>query len=136
MKISPRDLPHADQRLALIDKRSTAVIDKLPQRLDCYRSQWERDYAKHLAMREAAGEIRWWFYESVRLKIGTGAAYTPDFVVAYRFGDALDLEFHEVKGHRREASIVRLKVASSLYPFRFFIVTKERGAWKVEEVRK
>jgi hypothetical protein len=69
-------------------------------------------------------------FEEITLALGGGARYTPDFWVQ---GDDDVLEFHEVKGHWREAAKVRIKVASAKYPqFRFKAFRKEKKVWHVE----
>jgi hypothetical protein len=80
------------------------------------------------------GSLREWHYEAVSLRLGQGAWYQPDFMLVWHDGE---ISFDETKGLRREAAIVRIKVAAKLYPFRFRIVRKgKRGeaTWVVEEV--
>lgn len=47
------------------------------------------------------------------------------------------MELHEVKGHWQDDARVKIKVASSLYPFRFQAVRvkpkREGGGWDIEE---
>jgi hypothetical protein len=98
-----------------------------------YRSKWEADYARCLELQRSAGYILAWSYEPVRLLIGAKAYYTPDFLVftreqSNRHDDSR--EFHEVKGYRREAAMVRLKAAALRYPDdTFVLVTKKDGQW-------
>jgi hypothetical protein len=92
-----------------------------------YRSKWEADYAKYLHALTVTGRIRGWSYESERLPIGVGASYTPDFYVTPLRGR---MEFHEVKGYRREAAMVRIRAAAKQYTqYRFVLVTKRDGQW-------
>lgn len=92
-----------------------------------YRSKWEHAYASHLDFEKWIGDIADWAYEPQKLEIGIGAKYTPDFRVVQTDGA---IEFHEVKGHRREAAIVRIKSAAKQYPeFTFVLVTKKDGQW-------
>ena len=95
----------------------------------------EARYAAHLEVMKRAGLIADWRFERVRLKLGEGAWYTPDFLVVTHDGH---LDLHEVKGSFfREAAKVRIKVAASLYPwFRFLVVREKRegGGWSEEEV--
>ena len=75
--------------------------------------RFEADYL--LAMR-LAGEIGKYRYESYSVKLGNGCSYTPDWSAINAAGT---LVFWEVKaGSRRqkEAGILSLKVAASLYP--------------------
>lgn len=102
----------------------------------------EAAYAREvLDVRKAAGEVYGYWYESIKLRLANGAWYTPDFAVHVvtrgPHGINRRWEFHEVKGHWREAARVRIKVASDRYPFRFIAVQKlkkkDGGGWKFEE---
>ena len=99
-----------------------------------FRSKLEERFAGELELRRRAGELCWWAYEPVRLKLGEGATYCPDFGTVDADGR---FELWETKGFRREASIVRLKVAASLYWWwRFKLVTADGPrAFRVEDVR-
>ena len=101
----------------------------------------EDAYAQVLEARRRRGEISSWAYEATRFILsaakiggrGRGSSYKPDFLVTLLDGRH---EFHECKGFRRQAGIVRLKVAAALYPqFGWFFVTRAKGSWKVEEVK-
>lgn len=102
-------------------------------RKDAYASSTEREYAETLKLRKMAGEIYDWAYEPVRLRIGDGAFYRPDFQVINLNGV---IEYHEVKGFWREAAKVRIRAAKALHPYSFFVVTKGKGVmtWKIEEI--
>lgn len=93
-----------------------------------YKSGLERAYAERLDAMKADGQIHAWDYESVSLRIGAGQAwYTPDFRVITPEGE---IEFHEVKGHMREAARVRFLAARARYPeHRFVMVAREGGKW-------
>jgi predicted secreted hydrolase len=100
---------------------------------DPYRSQLERDYAAHLDMLKGAGEVEWWAYEAVRLRIADGkreAFYKPDFTVILMAGET---EFHECKGFWRTADRLRIKVAASRFPWRFIGIQRDGAGWKREE---
>lgn len=94
----------------------------------------EAAYDQHLELRERAGEIAWRKFEGVKLRLADNTFYTPDFAVM-----AIDgvLEMHEVKGFWEDDARVKVKVAASLYPFRFYGITarakKHGGGWAVEE---
>lgn len=60
---------------------------------------------EQITPRILAGEWLRWRYEDIRLRIGDGAWYTPDF---YTVDIAGRVHFHEIKGHMREAARVRL----------------------------
>lgn len=90
----------------------------------------EDAYAQHLELLKHAGEVLWFQYEAIKLRLADGAYYKPDYAVLMR--DCL-LELHEVKGFWREAARVRIKVAASIYPFKFVAVKKVKGGWEREE---
>lgn len=84
----------------------------------------ESAYAKRLELERLAGLWQWWAFEPMTFALGHGARYTPDFGLIDPGGH---LVLHETKGHWREAALVRIKVAASLYPFRFVGVTRPKG---------
>lgn len=95
----------------------------------------ESAYAMELELRKRAGEIYWYGFEAIKLRLADNTYYTPDFAIVKPFG--MNLEFHEVKGFWREDARVKIKVAAEMFPFQFTAVTKRKqrdgGGWKVEE---
>ena len=91
----------------------------------------ERDYALHLEAQRQADEIRHWTYESMRVRIGNGAWYKPDFVV---ITNEDFIELHEVKGRWMEAARVRIRSAAKQYPeYTFIAIQRKRKQWIIEE---
>lgn len=98
----------------------------------------ERAYADVLYTQMLGGEILAYKFEAIKLRLGEGAWYTPDFLVVKpeRF------EIHEVKGKFfREAAKVRIKVAAETYPhFKFYVVRMDKPSrrlithWHYEEI--
>lgn len=76
-----------------------------------------------------AGEILWYRFEGVKLRLANKTFYEPDFIVLRKSGE---LEVHEVKGRWMDDARVKIKVAASQYPFQFIAVTRNRGDWKEE----
>lgn len=95
-----------------------------------YKSKLEYEYSLYLTALKSRGEILWWRYEGISIKLADGAKYTPDFAVVNSAGE---LEFHETKGHWREAARVRIRVAAELNPFRFVAITRGSQGWQREE---
>lgn len=91
----------------------------------------ERSHAEGLELRKRAGEVLWWAYEGITLKLAPDTRYTPDFAVMLADGT---LEIHETKGFMEEAAWVRLKLAAELFPFRFILFQLKKGAIEVTEV--
>lgn len=76
----------------------------------------EAAYSLQLRARQIAGEVLWFKYEAVKLRLAEKTFYTPDFAVMLDNGE---LEMHECKGWMEEDANVKIKVAASMYPFRF-----------------
>lgn len=89
----------------------------------------EAEYERALQARQSAGEVLWWSFEAVKLKLAPNTFLTPDFAVMLADGT---IEIHEVKGHWEDDARVKIKVAAAMFPFQFVAIRKERGAW-VEE---
>lgn len=90
----------------------------------------EAAYAQHLEFRKQAGEIEWWAFEPMRVRLADNTFYRPDFGVL-RDGR---LEFHETKGWMREAARVRLNVAAEHLPFSFYLVKQRNQAWVITPI--
>ena len=112
----------------------------------------ELRYMDHLKARQIAGEVVWWEFEPVTLKLADGLRYTPDFAVLP--ANTFELEFHEVKAGIKqktrdgtkqltgkiepyfsdEGAKPKLKVAADKFPFTFFVCWEEgAGNWKMRE---
>lgn len=105
-----------------------------PAQCPRYRSKTEARYVQFLDLEVRAGNVIRWLYEPLRLEIGPGARYTPDFAV-WRPGCNLP-ELHEVKGgFVREAARVRFRAAVRAWPgFRWFWCVYRSRRWIVEEI--
>lgn len=94
----------------------------------------EAAYSEVLRMRQIAGEVAWFKFEGVKLRLADSTFYSPDFAVMLASGQ---MEMHEVKGFWQDDARVKIKVAADLYPFRFIAVQplpkKSGGGWKAEE---
>jgi hypothetical protein len=94
----------------------------------------EAAYASTLEARRFAGEVAWFKFEGVKLRLADNTFYTPDFAVMLADGT---LEMHEVKGFWQDDARVKIKVASDLYPLKFIAVRlklkKDGGGWALED---
>ena len=94
----------------------------------------ERDYGAELEQRRRAGEVLWYRFEGIKLRLADSTFYTPDFAVQLVDGT---LECHEVKGHWQDDARVKIKVAAEMYPLRFVAVRRipkrDGGGFAVEE---
>lgn len=93
----------------------------------------EAAYAEFLEKLKGLGDVVWYKFEGVKLRLADNTFLTVDFAVMRADGA---LEMHEVKGHWMEDARVKMKVAADMYPFRFIavkpIAKKAGGGWKVE----
>ncbi|MGU3540024.1 DUF1064 domain-containing protein [Methylobacterium sp. A54F] len=94
----------------------------------------EEAYARHLEAMRATGELAWFLFEGVKLRLSDACFYTPDFAVMRADGA---LEMHEVKGFWADDARVKIKVAAERFPFRFVAIRalskKAGGGWEVED---
>ncbi|WP_437621274.1 DUF1064 domain-containing protein [Escherichia coli] len=94
----------------------------------------ESAYCQHLELRKRAGEIVWYRFEGIKLRLADNTFYTPDFAVMLATGE---MELHEVKGFWTDDARVKTKVAADQYPFRIIGVKvkpkKAGGGWDIEE---
>lgn len=97
------------------------------------RNKTEALYEADLVARQQAGEILWFTFEGVKLRLADNTFYTPDFAVMLSSGL---MEMHEVKGFWQDDARVKIKVAAELYPFRFIAAVprkkKDGGGWNIE----
>jgi len=90
----------------------------------------EKAYKEHLKLRLKAGEVLWFGFEKIKVKLARRTYYTADFTVLLANGA---FEFHEVKGHWEEDARVKIKVAAEQFPFRFIGVKKDGDNWIYED---
>lgn len=111
-------------------KPSQQALGRLPAG---QMNRTEEAYARLLDTLIACKDVLWWKFEGVKLRLAANTFYSPDFLVLRSDGA---LECHEVKGHWQDDARVKIKVAASIYPFKFIAaqpVSKKAGGWKVEE---
>ena len=98
------------------------------------RNKTEKAYGDFLYALQVTGEILWYRFEGLKLRLADSTFYTPDYAVMRKNGQ---LECHEVKGFWQDDARVKIKIAADAYPFRFLAVRprpkKEGGGWNVEE---
>lgn len=81
-----------------------------------------------------AGEIVWYRFEGLKLRLADNTFYTPDFAVMLANSQ---IECHETKGFWRDDARQKIKIAADMYPFRFIALKvkakKDGGGWAIEE---
>jgi hypothetical protein len=90
----------------------------------------EAAYAQILELRKRAGEIQWYAFDAINLRLAEKTHYRGDFFVMLASGE---LQVHEVKGHWADDARVKIKVAAALFPFKFIAVRKTKAGWEFEE---
>lgn len=94
----------------------------------------EQAYAERLKLLQHAGEVAWFKFEGIKLRLADNTFYSPDFAVMLASGE---MEMHEVKGFWQDDARAKIKIAADLYPFRFIAVKvrakKDGGGWETEE---
>ena len=114
------------------DKHDTLALGRMKSGV---RNATEADYEKLLETRRCIGEVLWYRFEGITLRIAKGVSYTPDFVVMLASGE---IELHEVKGYWRDDSRAKTRVAAEQFPFRIIAITRpsrKKGAgWVYEDM--
>lgn len=94
-------------------------------------NQTEGKYAARLEALKMAGELLWWHFEPMNLKLADKCFYRVDFMVLTK---DRELEIHEVKGgFITDDSLVKLKTAAEKFPFRFLQVQYKGKEWTIKE---
>lgn len=92
----------------------------------------ETAYARYLEGLKHSGQVLWYKFEGLKLRLADNTFLTPDFAVMLSTNA---IELHEVKGFMTEDANVKLKTAADLYPFVFKLVKKANGGlWEIREV--
>lgn len=127
--LSQPELPDLQQEMT--PKQRTQALGRMKEG---EMNKTEARYAAHLELRKHAGEVLWYKFEGIKLRLAEKTFYTADFVVMLAGGQ---LELHEVKGHWEEDARIKIKTAASMYPFRFLGVkaSKEKSGpdWEYED---
>ncbi|NTU49588.1 MAG: DUF1064 domain-containing protein [Desulfobulbaceae bacterium] len=83
-------------------------------------------YAGRLKTAEMLGAVLWWKFEGLKLRLADNTFYTPDFVAMAKDGV---IECIEIKGFWMDDARAKIKIAASIYPFRFIShIVKKRPA--------
>jgi hypothetical protein len=103
-----------------------------------HMNRTESAYAQHLELQKRAGEIAWYAFDAVKLRLADNTFLSVDFFVMLANGE---LQARDVKGSLKiitEDAAVKMKVANQYFPFRFFYAIpkpkKLGGGWDLIEV--
>ncbi len=87
-------------------------------------------YAKYLETLKFLGEVLWYRFEPLNLKLAPKCYYQVDFLVMMKNGS---IECHEVKGYWQDDALVKIKTAAQIFPFRFRAVRLVGGEWEYRD---
>ena len=116
----------------LHDLETCCVIEQGPM------NKQEAEYAQTLEARRIGGEIIWWAFDAIKVRLANATWYSPDFFVLLADGR---VEFHEFKGgHWEDDARVKIKTAAGMYPFFRFIAVQKRlkrdgGGYTIEHFK-
>lgn len=98
----------------------------------------EAAYAKHLELLKQSGQILWYRFDAVKLRLADNTFLTVDFFI---LNAQSQLEAHDVKGSLRiitDDAKVKMKVAADAFPFAFYYAVprtqKSGGGWEITEI--
>lgn len=87
----------------------------------------EAAYANYLEKQKQFGDVLWYAFEPMNLRLADKCFYAVDFLVMLKDGQ---LECHEVKGgYITDDSLVKFKVAGQKFPFKFRMIALKKGEW-------
>lgn len=122
------------------DRRSGDEPPERKRRVPKAMNKTEARYAQYLALQQRIGQVAWFAFEDITLRIGTDCRYTPDFAVI-RPGEH-HITFHEIKGRRgskayyRDDARVKIAAAAKQYfpVFLFKMVwPAQNGEWESKD---
>jgi len=91
----------------------------------------EKSYAAFLDVLYKSGEITYYEFEPIKLRLADKTFYTPDFLVISN--DGL-IELHETKGFWRDDARVKIKVAAEQHFYiKFIAIQLNNKNWVREE---
>lgn len=94
-------------------------------------NQTEKRYAARLEVMLKAGEILWWSFEPIKLRLGESCYYSVDFLI---LNAESQLEAHEVKGKFiMDDAMVKIKTAAQKFPFKFVLAKWLKDHWEFKE---
>ncbi len=114
-------------------KAAFYALGRKPRSQARQMNKTEAEWAGMLEARRIAGELLYWAYEPIKLRLADSTHYTPDFLVVLAGGE---MQLHEVKGaFVTDDARVKFKLAAEHFPARLVWAQKVKGgAWEVSEL--
>ncbi|TBL60751.1 DUF1064 domain-containing protein [Hafnia alvei] len=98
----------------------------------------ESEYCQLLELRKRAGEVVWYRFEGVKLRLADNCFLTVDFAVMLSDGQLVMVDVKGSKAVFTDDARVKMKVAADSYPFVFQVAYPKPkrlgGGWEIEEL--
>ena len=98
----------------------------------------EARYAAHLDAQKAAGDIVWWAFEAIKLKLAPNTHLTVDFFVMHADGRLVAIDVKGAKAIVTDDSRAKIKIAADKFPWPFQLVYPQKkadgGGWDIEKI--
>ncbi|EIW9276636.1 TPA: DUF1064 domain-containing protein [Klebsiella quasipneumoniae subsp. similipneumoniae] len=98
----------------------------------------EEAYCSYLELRRRYGEIAWFRFEGIKLRLADNCFLTVDFAVMLADGRLVMVDVKGSKSVFTDDARVKMKVAADSYPFVFQVAypkpKKLGGGWEIEEL--
>ena len=88
----------------------------------------EAAYARLLETQKHVGEILWWAFEPINIRLADNTFYKVDFLVLLA---DMRIEAHETKGFWTDDALVKFKVAANILPFPFKAIRMVKGCFEI-----
>lgn len=109
---SPAKVPVAKGRLP-----ADLTLGYVAERMNGLEARW----AGRLEAMKRAGQIVFWKFEAVALRLADRTTYNPDFYLMLPDGS---IGFHETKGFWRDDARAKIKMAAEQFPEWFFVAVQ------------
>lgn len=117
-KLSSAKPPDPKQRMQALGRLPAGTMNKT-----------ELAYARRLEALKFSGDILWYEFEPINIRLAPNTFYKVDFLVMTKSGE---IEAHEVKGFWTDDARVKIKVAAAKIPFKFIGARLIKGDWQFE----
>jgi len=104
--------------------RKMQALGRMPGRK---MNKTEAAYARLLETQKYIGEILWWAFEPINIRLADNTFYKVDFLVLLA---DMTLQAHETKGHWTDDALVKFKVAANILPFPFKAIRMVKGSFE------
>lgn len=89
----------------------------------------EKAYERLLEARKQTGEILWYAFEPINIRLAKKTFYKVDWLVLTKEGY---LEAHETKGYWTDDARAKIKIAAEMLPIKFIAAQLQKGQWHYE----